>query len=150
MVYKSKLHFPSTGYNPRNPSRSQESTPQDPCISSWGVTPGRVTLLSLHALPHVPSTWNYAPIWPLRSSCWLSSDLWEDEDCHTLSTRTTRRPFMPPTNTWLSYGPLCLQPKLTSSSLNRRLVGNLSLQGQLGEEDGGRRWSGPRNAAYAR
>jgi len=45
---------------------------------------------------------------------------------------------MPPTNTYLNYGPLYLQPKLTNSSLITTLVGSVLLQGQLGGEDGGR------------
>ena len=57
---------------------------------------------------------------------------------------------MPPTNTWLNYGPLCSQLKLTNSSLNTTLLGSLLLRGQLGGVDGGRGWSGPRNAAYAK
>jgi len=49
----------------------------------------------------------------------------------TPSTRTTHGPFTPPTNTWLYYGPLCPQPKLTNSSLKIKLPGSLSPRGQL-------------------
>ena len=45
--------------------------------------------------------------------CWLSNGLLGDEDCHTPSKRTTPRPFRKPTNTWLNYGPVYLQRKLT-------------------------------------
>jgi hypothetical protein len=58
--------------------------------------------------------------------------------------------FISPTNSWLNYGPLCLQPKLTNSSLNTTLLGSLLLYGQLGGEDVGKGWSGPQTAAYAR
>ena len=81
---------------------------------------------------------------------WHSRDSWEDEDCHILSTRTMRRHFTPPTSACLSYGFLCLQLKLTNSSPNTTLGGNILLQGRLGGNDSGRGWSGPRNAAYAR
>jgi len=147
---KLKFHFQPTGYSPKNPLRSQELTSLELCISRWGVTWGRVTTPSLHVLPHVQSTWNYAPIWPLTSSCWQFSDLWEDGDCHTPPTRTTHGPFTLPTKIWLYYGPLCPQPKLTNSSLKITLLGSLSPRGQLGGEDGGKGWSGPRNAAYVR
>jgi hypothetical protein len=45
---------------------------------------------------------------------------------------------------------LCLQLKLPNSSLNTTLLGSLSLWVQLGVEDRGGGWSGPRNPAYAK
>jgi len=69
---------------------------------------------------------------------WLSNDSWLDYDCHTPFTWKTLRPFIPPTNISLKYGPLYLQPKVTNSSLITTLVGSLLLRGQIGGEDGGR------------
>jgi len=43
--------------------------------------------------------WNYALICPTTIFCWLSNDSWGDGDYQKPFTRTTLKPFMPPTNT---------------------------------------------------
>jgi len=72
--------------------------------------------------------------------CWLFNDMFGDEDYHKPFTRTTLRPFMPPKNTELNYGPVDLQPKLTNSSPSQHSLDIYCSEGSLvgrmvGEDD---------------